>query len=142
MRSTRNLRAVLGGVSLLVIGAVLGVMVDRFMLLHTPVEAGQPAALQAMATDHAEALADLARTLELSETQTAHVHEVFMRHQGTIDRAWLALRHHMQAVVDTATAEIEVVLDAAQRERLRAWIAERHGTADPTAAPARHRAPH
>jgi len=129
MSRRRSLQALLGGFSVLVIGAVIGIMVDRFVLLAPPAEAQPAATLPGVAADHIEALADLARSLELSDAQTEHVHSVFMKHQSAIDQTWLAMRHHLMAVVDTVTAEIEVVLDPAQRQRLHAWIAERHGTA-------------
>jgi len=124
-----SLQALLGGVSVLVIGAVIGIGIDRLLLLPAPAEAQPPATFQGVAADHAEALADLARSLELDDSQTTHVHSVFMKHQNAIDQVWLAMRHRVIAVVDTVTAEIEIVLDPIQRERLHAWIADRHGTA-------------
>ncbi|MCI0434809.1 MAG: hypothetical protein L0271_14380 [Gemmatimonadetes bacterium] len=133
MNERHSARALLGGFSVLVIGAVLGIAFDRVILLASPAEA-QPPAAHTVAGDHARALADLAEHLELSGSQRQHVHNVFMKHQDAINQAWLSMRQQLFAVVDSVTAEIEVVLDGAQKRRLHEWIAERHG--DPPHRPA------
>lgn len=133
---TPRVHAVVGGLSVLVIGAVLGIGIDRLVLSPTTTSATPSPAGQFGMADHAAALGDLARDLRLTEAQTAHVQQVFLRHQATIDSAWNEARSRMIGVVDSATAEIETVLDPEQRARLHQWITERHGTT-PHAAPGR-----
>ena len=124
MRS--RIHAVLGGLSILIIGAVLGMTIDRHVLLPATAAATSSPAGRIGPTEHAAALADLARDLRLTEEQTAYVHRVFLRYQATIDSAWNGMQSRIVGVVDSATAEIETVLDAEQRTLLHEWIAGRH----------------
>jgi hypothetical protein len=117
-----------GAISIFVLGTVAGAALDRLVLLplHPPAHLRDVRSFAE--ANHAEAIADLARELELTDAQTAHVHQVMAKYQGAIDQAWRGLHERLLSTIDSATVEVETVLDAGQQDRLHAWIAERHGS--------------
>ncbi len=122
-----------GVFSLLAIGAILGVALDR--TLHSPSH-GMMAdhAQQIRESLHEQALGELHQRLELTGDQRETIDRVFRRHQATVDRTWETLRPHIESVVDSVHAEIEAVLTPEQRAAFRAWVAS-HG---PEGMGARH----
>ena len=107
---------VVGGLSLLVLGAVLGVTVDRVWLAHHTPQIDGPEL-------HKAALSFFHDELELDEHQVAEIHEVFMEHQPSIDSSWQKLRPQLLSAVDSVHAEIESVLTPEQRAHFKQWIA-------------------
>ena len=123
----QTLHAGLGMASLVVIGVVLGVTLDRTVPLpgHAaarPTEALDPAA------EHRAAMRDLVVELQLSDAQKARVEEIFSRHQASVHEAWQIARDRLSTAVDSATVEIAGILDPAQLERFHEWVEERHGS--------------
>jgi hypothetical protein len=62
----------------------------------------------------------------LSAEQSARVQEILAGRQGEMEKAWAEVHANLRRAMQEATAEIETVLDSAQIDRLRAWLAERH----------------
>lgn len=120
-------RTILGVLSLLVIGGVLGVTADR--TLHG-------SGGRAPVTDHfvelqedlhERALSDFQERLRLDEGQRRDVDSVFRRHQSSVDRAWNTLRPQVQSAVDSVHAHIESILRPDQRAAFRDWLASQAG---------------
>lgn len=118
-------RALLAGLSILLIGTVAGVGLDRAVLLRS--HASSPGAEHRVPSDHDEVLADLSGRLGLTPEQSTRVREIFSKHQAGIDRAWAQVHRDLKGAIDAATADIERVLDVDQVRRLHAWLAEHHG---------------
>jgi Spy/CpxP family protein refolding chaperone len=123
----QTLHAGLGMASLVVIGIVVGVTLDRTVLMPGHAVA-RPAATLDPAAEHRSATQDLIEHLDLNAAQVDRVEEVFSRHQAAVHDAWQTARDRLNAVVDSATVEIAEVLDSAQIERFHDWVEERHGT--------------
>lgn len=123
IRLTDSIRALLAGLSIFLLGAVAGAVLDRTVLL--------PGYAGAVAADtprhHDEVLAELGAELGLSAEQSARVQEIFAAHHGDVEVAWAEIHANLRRATQQATSEIEAVLDSAQIERLHAWLAKRHG---------------
>ena len=109
--------AILGAVSLLVLGAAAGVTVDRH--LHAP----RNLLLHADA-QHEQALAHLRERFGLDEAQIHAIDSVVRNHQHAVDRTWEDLRPRIDSAIDSVHAHIESVLHPDQREAFRQWLAE------------------
>jgi len=127
IRVTESARALLAVVSIFVIGAVAGVVVDRTMLIPAHADAAAASVRRGLPHHHDEVLAELRAELGLSAEQSRRVQEIFAAHQGEIETAWTEVHANLQRAMHEATIEIETVLDSAQIERLHAWLAKRHG---------------
>ncbi len=132
-RLTEPARALVAALSIFVIGAVAGVVVDRAMLIPAHADAAAARARGSVPRHHEDVLAELRAELGLSAEQSRRVQEIFAAHQGEIDAAWAQVHANLQRAMQQTTAEIATVLDSAQVERLHAWLAKRHSpTADHT----------
>jgi Spy/CpxP family protein refolding chaperone len=131
MSNTKHLvHAAIGAVSILVIGGVLGVLLDRVALAHSSAsEPEHPTATLALDARHEEFLQELQDDLGLTAEQAKQVHEILSRHQGAVNEAWSAVHTILEAAIDSVTSEIEAVLEPAQRRQLHEWLLERHGRA-------------
>lgn len=125
-RLNESTRAILAVVSTFVIGFVVGCGTDR-TLLNPPSYAAARSTQTDVARHHEEALAELRSELRLSDGQYARVREIFAARQDEIEGAWEQVHANLQRAMQQTTAEIETVLDPGQVQRLRAWIAKRHG---------------
>ena len=115
----RRLRAILAAASLLVLGGVLGITLER-VLFTTPVEtASEPVDAQA------EVVAFLRAELDLAPSRVADIEAILARRQAEVTRAWETIT----AAMDTARSEIEAVLTPEQRDRFRLWLANQHAAA-------------
>lgn len=85
---------------------------------------------------HDEVLAELRAELGLSAEQARRVQEIFAARHGEIEAAWRVVHANVEHAMRETTREIETVLDSAQIERLRAWLAARHART-PDHAPGR-----
>lgn len=121
IRLTDSARALLAGFSILLLGAVVGVALDRTMLMPAHAAAAR------VPRHHEEVLAELRAELGLTAEQSARVQKIFAVHQGEITQAWSKVHADLQHAIQETTKEIETVLDSAQIERLHAWLAQRHG---------------
>ena len=119
--------AVLGAVSILAIGVVLGVLLDRVILHRVDPAVHSPTGAMALAASHGDFLRELQTDLGLTEEQAGRVQGVLTRHQAAVNDAWTAVHSRLDAAIDSVTAEIEVLLDPEQRAGLHAWLMERHG---------------
>lgn len=123
------LHALLGALSILIMGVVAGVALDRVVLIPRHAMASSVARPLATPMDHEEVLAELGVELGLTDDQARQVHAIFARHQPTVDRAWETARAALLEAIAGATAEIDLVLNADQRERMHEWLELRHGDA-------------
>jgi hypothetical protein len=121
------IHAAIGAASILVIGVVLGVLLDRVVLHPTASASDYPSADVALDARHEDFLRELRADLGLTAKQAGQVHEILSRHQGAVNEAWSAVHSLLEAAIDSVTEEIEAVLKPGQRERLHAWLLERHG---------------
>lgn len=118
--------AAIGAASILAIGVVVGVALDRVVLLH-----GDSAPHGAIPTDtldagHSDLLRELGTELGMTDAQASQVHEILTRHQEAVDEAWAAVHSRLASAIDSVTAEIEAILEPEQRDRLFEWLRERH----------------
>jgi hypothetical protein len=127
IRLNETARALLAAASLFLTGAVVGVSVDRLVLIPTHAVASNVAAGHAMPSEHDAVLDELARDLALTPAQSEGFRTIFARHQAEIDRAWSAVHETLQNTIAAATTEVEGVLDGEQVVRLHEWLRERHG---------------
>lgn len=111
----RRLASILGTVSLLVLGAVLGIAADRHLQRgHDPVTV--------VAMSHDGAIEYFRERFDLDEDQVRRIHEVFLRHQTSVDSLWRVVRPHMTTAIDSVHAELEAILRPAQRDAFMAWL--------------------
>jgi succinate dehydrogenase/fumarate reductase flavoprotein subunit len=125
-RLNESTRALLAVVSTFVIGFVVGCGADR-TLLNPPSYAAAHSAQRDVARHHDEVLAALRTELQLSDEQDARVRDILASRQTEVQEAWEQVHANLQRAMQQTTAEIETVLDSAQVQRFRGWIAERHG---------------
>lgn len=117
----------IAAVSILAIGVVLGVVLDRTVLLSSGSEAHGATAAVGLDERHRTFHRELAEELGLSDTQAEQVREILIRHQAAVDQAWVAVHTQLESVIDSVTAEIEAILDPRQRDRLFEYLREQHG---------------
>jgi len=129
-KSTHVAHAVLGAVSILAIGVVVGIWLDRVVLHPTALAADTSPAAVALDANHEGFLQGLRDELGLTEAQASQIRQIMSRNQTAVDDAWSAVHFRLEAAIDSVTAEIEVILDPEQREGLHEWLMERHGERD------------
>lgn len=119
--------AALGAISILAIGIVTGVWLDRTILHPQAVLAHSTQAATALDEPHEEFLEDMRVDLGFTDEQARQVHEIMSRHQAAVNETWVAVHERLDAAIDSVTAEIEAILDSSQRSALHQWLIERHG---------------
>ncbi len=119
--------AALGAVSILAIGMVLGVFLDRVIAHPNEPAAHSPTSETALDASHESFLSELQSDLGLTEEQAGRVQEILTRHQAAVNDAWTAVHSRLDAAIDSVTVEIEALLDSEQRAGLHEWLMERHG---------------
>ncbi len=119
--------AVLGAVSILAVGVVLGIFLDRVVLQSSDMPSELESESTGLDATHEAFLGELSVDLGLTEVQVRQVHEILSRHQTSVNEAWTAVHSLLEAAIDSVTTEIEAVLDSTQREGLHDWLLERHG---------------
>jgi Spy/CpxP family protein refolding chaperone len=116
-------------VSLLVIGAAVGVTADRLLHRRPAVHGGITRAQM-----HADPMSVIDRELNLRPDQHAQVEAIIEARQGSIDHIWIEMHNTLRATVDSVVAEILPLLDADQAARFHALVEELHPTGgDPDA---------
>jgi hypothetical protein len=125
-RLTESTRALLAVVSTFVIGFVVGCGADR-TVLNPPSYAAAHSTQRDVARHHDEVLAALRTELRLSDEQYERVRAILASRQTEVQEAWEQVHANLQRAMHQTTAEIETVLDSAQVQEFRAWIAQRHG---------------
>jgi hypothetical protein len=125
--STSLVRGLVGAVSILVIGFVIGVATDRVVFVHGG-SGGHAGEIRiGSAAKHHAVLAELNERLRLTPEQDARVREIVEASQFAVDTAWSAVREHLERATGRMIAQMEAELDEDQRELLRVWVVERHG---------------
>jgi hypothetical protein len=121
------MKGLVGAVSILVVGIVLGVATGHVFSVRAsgashqlPDRIGSPA-------EHQVVMVELTERLSLTEDQVADIHDVIAARQAAVDTAWTQIRRHLQQATAVTIAEIEGLLDEDQAARLREWAVERHG---------------
>jgi hypothetical protein len=110
-RSSRGL-AVFAALALLVLGAALGITFDR---LHVR-SAAVPSNLFRL---HDDPFAVLDSALELRADQRDRVRVIIEERQEDIDGVWENTHHGLLAILDSTVMDLDTVLDAEQRAKLR-----------------------
>ena len=109
-------RAVLGAVSLLILGAVLGIAVDRHLA------AGDDHSL--VASFHQAAMSSLEARLRLEPAQRKAIDSIVAAHHDELQQNWRTLHAQLGATVDVVHRDIEAVLTEEQRAAFREWLRE------------------
>lgn len=109
------LRAAVGVVALLVIGAVLGIAVDR--RLH-----GGAAPHGAAAVLHEAAMSGMAEEIALTPEQRRQVEAILRSRHDAMQSVWHTIHEQLGTTLDSVHAEIEVVLSPEQQEAFRRWL--------------------
>ena len=109
-------RAVLGALSLIVLGAVLGIAVDR--QLHSSDGHGPSAVL------HDIMMSSFEERLDLTAEQRRQIDSIVGARHNSLRNAWQMLHTQLGAAVDTVHAEVEAILTPEQRVAFREWLRE------------------
>ena len=129
--SRRSKRALVGSASTLAIGIVIGISVDRVVVVHGHDGPRAPGVVVIGPGEANAAFHELTEHLDLNEDQAAEAQEIFSAHQASVDTAWTAVQDHLGLAIASVLRELESVLDSGQLARLHEWMAERHGTVPP-----------
>ena len=129
--SSWRVRGLLGALSLLVVGGLMGMVGHRLVLG----EEGSP--LISGVDAHEAAIPAFAEALELSDEQVAAVETILSRYQAVVTEAWGALHQRLQASADSAHGEIEELLSEEQRALFGGWMDQQHPSLDLHGGPAR-----
>lgn len=109
-------RAALGAVSLVIVGAVLGIAIDRHLLPQSHGHDNTAAAF------HQVSMASLHERLDLTDEQRASIEAIIARRHSSLAAAWQVLHEQLGATVDSVHQEIEAVLTPEQRSEFREWL--------------------
>lgn len=118
--------ALLGAISILAIGVVAGVLIDRALLHPSELSAHTEPAATIDAT-HDSFFHEMRADLGLNDQQARQVQEIFTRHQAAVNDAWSEVHTRLDAAIDSVTTEIEAILDQEQRADLHQWLVDKHG---------------
>lgn len=109
-------RAVLAALSLIVLGAVLGIALDRH--LHSSEGHGPAAAL------HGIMMSSFEERVDLTAEQRRQIDSIVGARHNSLRNAWQMLHTQLGAAVDTVHAEVEAILTPEQRIQFREWLHE------------------
>ena len=123
----QSIRPLVGSASMLLIGVVIGIAIDRVTVIHGHGGAHSPGVVVVASAEPDAAFSELAEHLDLSEQQAAQAQEIFSAHQASVDTAWTEVQDHLGLAIQSVMQELESVLEPGQLGRLHQWIAERHG---------------
>ena len=105
---------------MLVIGAVIGITLDRTVVRHAHMlHSGE-------AGEHGGLVASLHAELDLDEEQRHAIWAIIGHHQERVDHAWASVRPEVNAAVDSIELQIAEVLRPDQLERFHAWFRRHH----------------
>jgi hypothetical protein len=107
-------KAALGALSLLVIGGVLGVAIDRHLL--SKGDHGPAAAF------HEAVMTSLEERLDLEPAQRRQIDSILAAHHRVLQQTWQTLGTQLGATVDTVHRDVEAVLTPEQRAEFREWV--------------------
>lgn len=112
-------KAVLGALSLLVLGGVLGIAVDRHVLSRD--RHGPAAAF------HDMAMSSLEQRLRLDAGQRRQIDSILATRHDVVRETWHTLHAQLGAALDTVHRDIEAVLTPGQRDAFREWLRDGMG---------------
>jgi uncharacterized membrane-anchored protein YhcB (DUF1043 family) len=115
-------QAWIAALALLVIGAVLGITVDRF---HVRSGDHQSSLLDEVQRDP---MAVMERELNLRPEQRGPIEAIFQRHQRVMDSVWGEANSRLRSTIDSVVSEIAAQLDSSQARRFRALVDEIHSS--------------
>jgi hypothetical protein len=130
----QSTRGVVGAASILVIGIVIGVALDRVVIVHGHGASPARSVVVMSSGEPESAVQELTAHLDLNAEQTAQAHEIFSSHQASVDTAWTEVQDHLGLPIANVLRDLETMLDHEQLGRLHQWMLERHGVAPGTAA--------
>lgn len=125
--SKQSMRPVVGSASMLVIGIVIGVAIDRVTVLHGHGATHAPRVVVIASSEPHGAFRELTEHLDLSEEQAAKAQDIFLAHQASVDTAWTEVQGHLGLAIQSVMQELESLLEPGQLGRLHQWMEERHG---------------
>lgn len=108
-------RAVLAALSLLVLGAVIGIAIDR----HLHPDSGHASAAAAF---HEMALSSLDERVDLTAAQRRQIDSIVAARHNTLQHAWQMVHAQLGAAADSVHQDIEAILTPEQRTAFRAWL--------------------
>lgn len=114
-------RAVLAALSLLVLGAVIGVALDRHLHGSSAAPGNAAAAL------HEITMSAIEEELDLTIDQRRQIDSIIAARHYALRHAWQAVHSQLGAAVDTVHREIAGVLTPEQRVKFREWLREGNG---------------
>jgi len=112
----RNWRAALAAIALLLIGAALGIAVDR--VYHRSVAREATRLPPTRGTGITASIEFLDSALVLRPEQRRRIEAILARRQGPIDSIWSRTHRSLLSSLDSTVAEMGLLLDAGQRARL------------------------
>jgi hypothetical protein len=119
-------RAVLAGLSLMVIGAAAGIAIDRFVQHEHGALAAELEEL------HNDPMKVFDRTIDLRPDQRPRIHAILQAHQAATDSLWHSARLRLQATIDSVLLEIDTILDPEQSVRFHESVERLHGMPFPS----------
>ena len=116
-----SFRALLAAASLLLLGALLGVMVHRFWIGHHG-----SAAQVVLDTEHAARFRTMLDDMDLTDTQRAAVDSILGHYQNNVEHSWEAMQPILQSTMDSARRAITDIFTEEQRATFKEWLTAEH----------------
>ena len=113
--SPSRARAMLAALSLLVLGAVIGIVLDRH--LHSGGGDANPAA-----AIHEMTMSSLDEYVDLTAEQRLQIDDIVAARRHSLRNAWQLVHTQLGAAADTVHQEIEAILTPEQRAAFREWL--------------------
>jgi hypothetical protein len=129
--SSWGLRGLVGALSLLVVGGLMGMVGHRFVL------GERGAHTISRVSSYEAAIPAFAEALGLTQEQVAEVEAILSRHQAVVTEAWGILHARLQASADSAHSEIAELLSEQQRAMFEGWMKRQHPSLDLRGEPGR-----
>ena len=112
----------IAALALLVIGAVLGITVDRFHVR------GSDHATELLGEIERDPMTVIERRVNLRPEQRDRIGAILQRYQATMDSAWGESNRQVRATVEGVIRDITAQLDSTQARRFQALINEIHSS--------------
>lgn len=119
-------RAVVAGLSFIVLGAVAGIAADRL------IQRRHGAVSAELRELHDDPIRVFDRTIDLTAEQRPRIHAILQAHQAAADSIWHSARQQLDATIDSVLLEIDTILDSAQSRRFHEEVERLHGRPFPT----------
>jgi hypothetical protein len=124
-----RVRTALAAISLVALGAVGGITVDR--LMHRAHEPSRTVVVEGdtvrLSDIHDDPVGVLDRAVHLRPEQRQKITAIMTQHQRNVDALWSDSRHRLQASMDSVLREVSAALDPDQRARFIRLVHQIHG---------------